>query len=195
MSKSKCKKQQQSQPEVIFIDTPYSPSPGGFARTQKINGERHKVDHWFFCRDIFHNVLWNLKLFFYSIQAGKCNSVCTFIHEIEEKLDVQPRTQLGPTQIKKIMWIKPSSWWTRYGMRRSLFTILLRAGLKYVVTKDNFVDAVNSEKYLSKTPYAFERFMSGYTKYAGHKRGWYKQFCENNLSHEEIDKLLIKPNK
>jgi hypothetical protein len=117
------------------------------------------------------------------------------MQEIEEKLNVNPRSQFGITQNNKIMWVKPSPWWTAFGMRRSLFTILLRAALNYSTSKKNFMEAVNSEKYLSTTTYAFERFMSGNTKYAGHKRGWYKQFCEKNLSHEEIDKLLIKPIK
>lgn len=181
--------------EIVLVDTCYSPSAGGFARTQRINGERHKIDHWFYCRDIFHNVLWNLKLFFFSTNVGRATAVAKFMEKIEEKLNIEPRSQFGPTQIKKIMWIKPSPWWTGLGMRRSLFTILLRAGLKYVPSKDNFDEAIKLEKYLSKTPYAFQRFMMGYTKYAGHKRGWYKQFYDLKVSEEQIDKLLIKPEK
>jgi hypothetical protein len=192
MKSKKCK-HNLAESEIIFVDTPYNPNCGAFARTQKIEDDRHKVDHWFFCRDLFHNVLWNLKIFFYSIKSGKCKSVSAFIEIVEEKLNVNPKSQFGPTQNNKIMWIKPSPWWIKFGMRRSLFTILLRAGLNYSCVKDNFMEAVASEKYLANTPYAFERFMSGHTKYAGHKRGWYKQFCEKNLSHEEIDKLLIKP--
>jgi hypothetical protein len=91
------------------------------------------------------------------------------------------------------MWIKPSKWWLKYGMRRSLFTILLRAGLVYVVAKENFDEAVNGEKYLSMTKYAFSRFLSGFTKYTGHKRGWHRQFCQMRPTADEIDELLIKP--
>lgn len=181
--------------ETILVDICYSPTAGNFARTQKIIGERHKIGNWFYCRDIFHNILWNLKLFFFSTNIGRVSAVIKFMEVIEEKLDVQPRSHFGPTQMKKVMWIKPSSWWTSLGMRRSLFTILLRAGLKYVPSKDNFDEAIQLEKYLSKTPYAFQRFMMGYTKYAGRKRGWYKQFYDLKLSDEQIDKLLIKPEK
>lgn len=181
--------------EVIPVDTCYSPCIGGFARTQVIKGNRHRVDHWYSCRDIFHNILWNLKVFFFCVPARKGRAVSQFMEIIEEKLDVQPRSEFGPTQNNKIIWVKPSVWWTKLGMRRSLLTILLRAGINYSPKKDNFEEAINSDKYLSKTIYAFNRFMAGNTKYAGRKIGWYKQFYDMNLNNEDIDKLLIKPQK
>ena len=123
--------------EVILIDTPYCPDPGKFARTQKINGAKHKVDHWFYCRDIFHNILWNLKIFFFSHGWKRGSSVIAFMEKVEDMLDVQPRSEYGLTQVERVMWVKPSVWWTKYGMRRSVYTILLRAGLNYVASKDN----------------------------------------------------------
>jgi hypothetical protein len=188
MAKSKIQFQ-----KIVLLDTPYSPEKGSFARAKKIIGERHKVDNWFYCRDIFHGILWNLKIFFFSHPKGKGRRVAAFMQKIEEIIDVQPRSEYGPTQIMTFMWIRPSVWWTKYGMRRSLFTILLRAGLNYIPSKDNFKEAARSEKYLGKTPYAFERFISGFTKYAGHKHGWYKQFCDMQPTDEEVNKLLVKP--
>ena len=176
-----------------MIDTPYCPDPGKFARTQKINGAKHKVDHWFYCRDIFHNILWNLKIFFFSHGWKRGSSVIAFMEKVEDMLDVQPRSEYGLTQVERVMWVKPSVWWTKYGMRRSVYTILLRAGLNYVASKDNFDKAIESEKYLQQTPYAIQRFLSGCTKYTGHKRGWYRQFCEMNMTSQQIDKLLIVP--
>ena len=179
--------------EVILVESPYCAKAGNFARTHYINGKKHKLDHWFYCRDLFHNVSWNLKIFFFSHKWKRGASVAAFMEKIEEMVNVEPRSEYGPTQNEKIMWVKPSPWWTKYGMRRSLFTILLRAALTYVSSKDNFDEAIQYEKYLQQTPYALKRFLSGYTKYAGSKRGWYRQFCENNMTHENIDKLLIKP--
>ena len=46
--------------KVICVDTPYRPDKGSFARTTRVVDDRHKVDHWYFCRDIFHNILFNL---------------------------------------------------------------------------------------------------------------------------------------
>jgi hypothetical protein len=179
--------------KVICVDTPYRPDKGSFARTTRVVDDRHKVDHWYFCRDIFHNILFNLKMFFLSHESNKGSSIAAFMQRIEEKLDIQPRSEYGPTQRKTIMWIKPSKWWIKYGMRRSLFTCLLRAGSNYSISKDNLYSAIEGDKYLSKTPYAFKRFMDGNTKYTGRKRGWFKQFCDLSPTDQEIDKLLVKP--
>jgi len=179
--------------QVVLVDTPYRPNQGSFARTNKIVEERHQVDHWYFCRDVFHNLLFNLKIFFMSHDSGKGECVAAFMQKIEETLDVQPRSEFGPTQRKTMMWIKPSKWWIGYGMRRSLFTCLLRAGVNYNYKKDNFEEAIAKDKYLGKTQEAFARFMSGHTKYMGRKRGWYKQFCDLSPKAEELNKLLVKP--
>lgn len=181
--------------ETIFIETPYRPDLGSFAKTKGLIEGRHKVDHWFYCRELFHNILVRIKLLFFSHGANKGPHVAAFMQEIENRLDVTPRSEYGPTQRKNIMWIKPSKWWLQYSMRRSLFTILLRAGIHYNATKKNFDEAVMNQKYLKSTPYAFERFMTGCTMYVGHKRGWYKQFFHLNPTKQEIDKLLVKPNK
>lgn len=181
--------------KIICIDTPYKPTNGSFARTNKIVEDRHKIDHWYLCRDIFHNILFNLKIFFMCHENGKGESIAAFMQKIETKLGVEPRSEFGPTQKKTVMWIRPSKWWISYGMRRSLFTCFLRAGVNYNIDKDNFDECIAKNKYLSKTPYALKKFMAGFTKYTGRKRGWYKQFCDLNPTPDEIDKLLIMPQK
>jgi hypothetical protein len=178
--------------EFMLVDSPYKPSPGMFARCKQILKDRYKIDHWLYCRELFHNHLFNLKLFFYAHARGKGAVTASFIAEVEEILDVQPRSEMGPTQQKMVMWIKPSKWWTSRGMRRSLFTILLRAGKTYKPAKNNIEEVVTSDKYLEGTSKAFFRFLEGYTKYTGHKRGWYRQFCQLKPSDEMIEKLLIR---
>lgn len=173
------------------LSTPYFPEKGMFGRPKSVTNGWYRVEHWTRCREIFHNILFNTRLFFYSHHRGK--SIATFLAIVEERLNVIPRSQIGPTQRKGLIWIRPSRWWTFLGMRRSLFTILLRAGAHYTHTKPNFDEAVQKEKYLKTTLYAFNRFMEGHTKYVGRKRGWYKQFCELNPSEAEVDKLLVKP--
>ena len=181
--------------KVVLVDTPYRPNHGSFARTNKIVDERHQIDHWYFCRDIFHNLLFNLKIFFMSHDSGKGECVSNFMQMIEERLDVQPRSEYGPTQRKTMMWIRPSKWWIGQGMRRSLFTCLLRAGVNYNAKKNNFDETLAMDKYLGETREAFARFMDGHTKYMGRKRGWFKQFRSLNPSREELNKLLVKPQK
>ena len=179
--------------DLVLIETAYRPDVGSFAKSKSSCEGRHKVDHWFYCREIFHHVLFRLKLLFFAHEANKGVNIAAFLTEIENRLNVQPRSEFGPTQRKTIMWVRPSKWWLQYSMRRSLFTILLRAGCNYNFSKNNFEEAVGAEKYLKKTIYAFDRFMRGYTKYVGHKRGWYKQFYHLSPTADEIDKLLQKP--
>ena len=178
--------------DILYIDTPYRPQPESFCKSKGLNGKRYKVGQWYICRELFHSILYNLKLFFFSHNLGKGHCIAAFMKKIEEKLDVQPRSEFGPTQRKTIMWIKPSKWWTLKAMRRSLFTILLRCGDAYLPSKDNFEKALLSNQYANNTKYAISRFLEGYTVYTGKKRGWYNQFCLESLSKEEIDLLLIK---
>lgn len=183
---------------VLYIDSRYRPEAGSFAKPKDIEGDRYKVGQWYFCRDLFHGQLYNLNLFFFSHDTTKGHCIAAFIRAVEEALDVQPRSDFGPTQRKTIMWVKPSRWWTVRAMRRSLFTILLRAGSQYIPLKDNFTEALFSDPYTNNTQYAVRRFLAGYTVYTGKKRGWFNQFKSYgeygvSLTDREIDALLVKP--
>lgn len=179
--------------DVVYIDTPYRPETGSFCKPKEINGDRYKVGQWHYCRDLFHNQFCNLSLFFFSHDTTKGHCVAAFMRKVEEILNVEPRSKFGPTQRKTIMWIEPSRWWTVRAMRRSLFTILLRAGCKYSPNKDNFEEALFSHPYIMSTQYAVNKFFAGNTKYTGRKRGWYKQFYEGKPTEQEVDSLLVKP--
>lgn len=188
--------------DMLYVDTPYRPEFGSFSKPVGVSHgvdvstelpPRYKVSQWNYCRDLFHGQLYNLNLFFFSHRISKGRSIAEFMRKIESQLNVYPLSKYGPTQRKTIMWIKPSRWWTVRAMRRSLFTILLRAGSGYSYTKDDFEEALYGEPYLFETQQAVRRFMSGFTVYTGKKRGWRRQFHEEHLSDEMIDSLLIKP--
>jgi len=181
--------------EVMLVSTKYVPKVGSFARAKKVVDEKHNIMHWYYCRDVFHSLLYNLKIFFFCSGKHNGKSVASFIDKIETKLKIFPRSQIGPTQKKSIIWIKPSAWWHKYAMRRSLFTILLRAGIHYSAKKDNVEACIKSEKYLDQTSYAFKRFLKGYTKYTGFKRGWYRQFYLMSPTRKQVNELLAKPSK
>ena len=179
---------------LIFIDTIYNPRPGDFSKLNKYCPiGRYSLGQWYNCRELFHNHLANCKIFFFSYEEGKYNSIIKFMKKAEEILKIEVKSEFGPTQRKDVIWIKPSKWWTCSSMRRSFLTILLRSSLNYSFFKDNFFEAIFLEKYFSETRYATERFFSGFTKYTGRKRGWYKQFFKLKPSEKLIDYLLIKP--
>lgn len=177
--------------DLLYIDTLYRPEVGSFCKPRSSEGDRYKAGNWYSCRDLFHGQLYNLKLFFFYHNPSKGHCVASFMRKIEDVLNVEPRSRFGPTQRKTIMWIQPSRWWTVRAMRRSLFTILLRAGCKYFPRKDNFEEALFSDMYALSTKYAIQRFFLGKTTYTGKKRGWYNQFFEEKLTEEEINILLI----
>lgn len=179
--------------DVVYIDTPYRPEAGSFSKPKEESGGRYKVGQWYYCRDLFHGQLYNCDLFFFSHNSAKGRSVAEFMQKIESMIGTDPVSEYGPTQRKAIMWVKPSKWWTVRAMRRSFFTVLLRAGNGYSYTKDNFEEALFSDPYTIGTKYAVERFLSGYTVYTGKKRGWYRQFCEEKPTKQMVDALLVKP--
>jgi hypothetical protein len=179
--------------DVVLINCALRPGRGCFARSKRMCEGRYFINHWYFCREIFHGLLHELDIFFFSHQKFQTDNVVAFMSILEEKLDVTPRSVFGPTQRKTIMYVKPSRWWLRLAMRRSIFTIFLRAGLNYERKKDNFLDAMLREVYLKHTWPAVKRFLSGYTVYTGKKRGWHKQFSEKGLTKKDIQKLLVRP--
>lgn len=87
-------------------------------------------------------------------------------------------------------------------MRRSLLTILLRAGMLYDTDKDNYEKALFGEPYIIPTKQAVMRFMYGFTKYAGPPmetgvnleiKGWKRVFSK--LKEEEIRRYLVSSRK
>lgn len=178
--------------QVVYIDCLLRPEKGSFARTKKMVRGRHLIDYWFFCREVFHHLVHKQGIFFFSTKNGGHKSVAQFMEKIETMLDARPRSAFGPTQRKNIMWVEPSGWWMRFAMRRSLFTILLRAGNSY--SKSSGIDgALASDRYLRDTEYAVRRFLAGHTRYKGRKRGWHKQFFCAGPSSDEVDLLLVRP--
>lgn len=180
--------------EAISVETLYQPKAGCFCKPkiEYVDG-RYKAGQWYYCRELFHSQLYNCDLFFFSHATYKGRSIAEFVQKVEQRLEIASPSQCGPTQRKMIMWIRPSRWWTVRAMRRSLFTILLRVGDKYSYRKDNFEDALYSDRYSVSTRYAIERFLAGNTHYTGKRRGWYQQFYEDGPTEKEIDLLLIKP--
>ncbi len=177
---------------LLFIDTPYRPDAGHFCRPDGAIGGRYMAGQWYGCREIWHNQLKDLPLFFYSHVTGKTRAISAFMAKVESILGVHPRSRYGPTQRKTILWVEPSPWWTHPAMRRSFYTILLRVASSYKTEEDNFEQTLFSHIYAKNTRYAVERFMSDHTHYTGRRRGWYNQFCVLGVSHQEVDKLLVK---
>lgn len=167
----------------------------GMVKEKKVKNylDKWEIEKWVSCRDAFQSESSNIKKFLFVQGLNKGLNVIAFIDKVEIILGVHPKTCMGLTQRKDIIWIEPSSWWTKSGMRRSLFTILLRAGRNYKRSKDNFKEALFSIEYTKDTKFAVERFLNGYTKYQGRTSGWLNQFSWCEPSEDRIKQLLVKP--
>jgi hypothetical protein len=147
---------------------------------------------WIYCRDTFHGQTQNLKEMLFCHKAGVSENIALFIYKFESILNHTNLTICGPTNINRIMWIKPAQFWIRQPIRRSLFTALLRAAQKYDPVTDNFEEALFSNQYLKSSQPAVRRFLRGYTWYTGNAGGWDNAF--RSRSEKQIEEMLtLKP--
>lgn len=156
---------------------------------------------WLYCREYFQDESNGIRRMLFCHSSHRCKNIAAFINIIENKLDLAEKTIIGPTQRYNVSWIKLSSWWSKTSMKRSFFTILLRCGVHYKIKENNFEDALFSVVYTRHTEYAVKRFMDGYTRYTGKKKGWYNQFYWGGGNKwnfttpdsNEVNKLLVLP--
>ena len=188
--------------KIVFVDRKRSiyTSSVGFGRLRnKSSKGRFVVEAWTPCREIFHRDSYKVKQFLFQHRTrAKQDCIAAFIERIEEDLNVRPKSKFYSTFVPNVMLVIPSPWWANFSMKRSLFTILLRAGQKYDCKKDNFEEALYSDRYSKKTKDAVSRFMEGHTRYRGRIIGWYNQFFHGGWDYrrpdaDKIKKLLVKP--
>jgi hypothetical protein len=129
-------------------------------------------------------------------------SVATFLKKTEIILKQTQFSEYALTNRDTILWIEPSQFWMCCRMRRSLLTILVRAGMVYDPKKDNYEEALFSEKWAKPTRIAVMRFLFGFTKYVGpdienqpqiESRGW--RYVFDNPDEQHAKKCLIWPDE
>lgn len=138
--------------------------------------------------------------FYFMHPPGWAENVAAFVHKTEEILEIQQDayefSTFAMTNRERILWIEPSGFWKVCSLRRSLLTLILRAGMVYDVDKDNYEDAVFNQEHLRRTKKAIMRFLYGFTCYTGEsltpspgatliQRGWVAVF-------ESKDEFFIK---
>ena len=156
---------------------------------------------WLYCREYFQEESSGIRRMLFCHTAHRCKNIAAFVSQLENKLGIEEKTIIGPTQRYNISWIRLSPWWSSTSMKRSLFTIFLRCGVFYKIKDNNFEDAVFSSIYTRNTRYAVQRFLEGNTRYTGKKSGWYNQFFwgggnkanPKKLTEQDVDKLLVLP--
>ncbi len=134
--------------------------------------------------------------------AGKSIDVASFILKTEEVLGLKFISEFAETNRDTILWIAPSDFWRKCSIRRSLFTIFLRAGNYYDCDKNNYEEALFRQDYVAPTRKAIIRFLFGFTEYTGPEivptgtvsyKGWHSVF--ENKNEAEVKSMLVSPRK
>ena len=166
---------------------------GSFARVTSESNGALQIDNWVYCRDSFHYHFHNIDqlLFAHSPHASK--RIAAFIYEFEKRMKHEKLSLCGPTNMSRITWVKPAKFWLTKNIRKSLFTCLLRAGIRYDPEKNNFEETLNSVPYLARTQNAVKWFLQGYTwPKKNDTVGWYDNFVRAKDS-ALAKKLTRKP--
>ena len=167
----------------ILTDSMTRPQPGRFAMDVPGN-------EWIDCRERFGGLLHaTVDGFFFSHRHKDAEQVIRFIWRTEEILEVE-KSVFAKTNRPYASWIDLGFWKHNY-LKRSLLLILLRAGLNYDPARNNYEEALYSEKYLAETKPAVMRFLFGFTHIDRATSGWYTTFMD--MKPVEVKRWLVLP--
>lgn len=164
---------------------------------------------WEKCRETFaYKFTEVLHGFYFCHVLNEGYNVASFIAKTEEIIGfVDYLYSFAPSKFCKtnqgdVLWVEPSRFWSKYEIRRQLFTILLRAGMNYNPSVNNYEEALWGEdkignSYARETQLAITRFLFGFTcpvdskNLYGYKVGWRETF--KDCSEQAVRRMLIRP--
>ncbi len=183
--------------DKILPETPVKPNGGEYA----VAGDSIT---WIRCREQFANYFNKntVGIFFAVYQLDVIDFVLKFEKILMLNCEKFEHTKFAKTNRNYAIYIEPSKFWTECEIRRSLFTIVLRAGLNYSSKTDNFEDSLKRCDYSSKTWSAVKRFLFGFVHFIPDdlafgppsltRVGWYSVFAEKDVNR--IRKQLVSAN-
>jgi len=174
---------------------------GSFSLIDHVYGRHVYANGFVYCREYFQDEACRVRRFLFSHRQNLGENVAQFIRRIERRLNFDEFSTLYTTNRRTVTMVRPNPWWMDTSMQKSLYTLLIRAGVHYDPEIDNFVSALFSIDYTGNTKYAIQRFLLGYTKYTGKVRGWVAQFWEGDgdwcepkpPGPERVRELLVRP--
>jgi len=136
---------------------------------------------------------------FFKHPPRKSVDVASFVLKTEAILKQSQFSKFSETNRDTVLWVEPSPFWKACRMRRSLLTILIRAGMVYDLKNDNYEHALFNQQYVTPTKRAVKRFLHGFTKYTGpsiaegtlETTGWVRIFEGKDI--EYIKTILVWP--
>lgn len=158
---------------------------------------------WQHCREEFSlQFLESTPTILFSCRSGDQPKIAGLFSKLEEILENSGKTIVEKTNLSYVVAVHVSEFWRSCPMKRSLFTLLLRAGRNYNLETDNFEQALYATSYLKNTITALQRFLFGFTKYISpppspvyspisYRIGWFETF--KNLRPDQIRDILVWP--
>jgi hypothetical protein len=153
---------------------------------------------WERCRDRFQTRTEQNPVdhFLFYFKDGTADLVINFMKTVEAACKCPQDKQLvfKKTSNDNVLWVGINDWW-KQRVRRSLLTALLRCGQNFEKdTGECFVNALNSEHYISTTKEAITAFLEGRSSVKMKKNtvfsGWMQFFTAK--SREQIDLCLVR---
>jgi hypothetical protein len=147
--------------KTYHIRSTYSPGSGSFGIFSD-----SKIVIWYGCREQLQeqlDIFPSRKLLFHC-HSNQHKNVISFINKVEKtiRLPVKDRVKFHLTNKPDVLYLLLGRFWSST-IRRSLLTILLRAGRTYDSKKNNWEEVIDNDEYLNATRHAFDKFMSGFT--------------------------------
>lgn len=117
-------------------------------------------------------------------------NVARWFYYIEGRMGWHERTVFNWVHNQQMLRVTPAAVWYRDHITISLFTLMLRVGLK-CSEGTSLEENLHRDPYCLDTLSAIHRFLQGYNLYIGNSFfGWHATF--NNLHWNSICRLLVK---
>lgn len=159
----------------------YHRAGGGFCSIRKKDSYYQIVDRET-CREVFHRYSFRKYTSCFGYLHEGAQNIPDFINRFEKQIGLSNKSKFYKTNYSQFILIEPSKWWKQNSLRKHLFTVLVKIGVKF--NKRNFNGVLYRNRYIKHTKAALLRFINGYTIYKGYFNGWV-----NSLSDE---KNLVK---
>jgi hypothetical protein len=152
--------------------------------------------YWWSCRDGFQSQSAGKDVIFYHHTPEIIGNTAKFLQKVEELIGLGEtrRVKFVKCNDSKVLCMKLSRFW-RNPARRSLLTLLLRAGRNYDEKKDDWKECIEKSLYCrsKRTKESVFRFIEGHTKLpkiTGYFGGWCNYFNGYNRVNKPVKDIL-----
>ena len=120
-----------NQERSYIVPTVFSPNDLGMFSIYPPEDDRYFGSYWDTCREQFAKKFLEHSFGFFLSTNENTIAVPVFISSCENLLQLNKKTIFFETDMKNVIFLRPSQFWMDCYMKRSLFTLLCRIGIFY----------------------------------------------------------------